>query len=111
MSHRPMCRRPPPRSTCGMRGTHAARSLETSTCDCGRTSRGEHPEGIETMNKLVAFGILAAVVLAVGIGALLYRASTGSAHVQVSISSYSFNPNNVTVKAGTTVRGTNFDAA
>src|SRR3989304_986187 len=62
------------------------------------------------MNKLVAFGILAAVVLAVGIGALLYRASTGSAYVQVSISSYSFNPNNVTVKAGTTVRWTNFDA-
>lgn len=61
------------------------------------------------MNRLTAFAILAVVVLVAGVGALLYRASTGSANTQVSISNYSFQPSNLTVKAGTTVRWVNFD--
>ena len=61
------------------------------------------------MDKFAAFAVLAVVVLVAGVGALLYRASTGPANVQVSISNYSFNPSNVTVKAGTTVRWVNFD--
>lgn len=61
------------------------------------------------MNKLVAFGILAVVVLVSGVGALVYRASTSPAYVQVSIANYAFSPNNLTVKAGTVVRWMNFD--
>ena len=62
------------------------------------------------MNKLVAFAVLSVVVLGVGIGALLFRASSGPAYASVSITNYSFNPSNVTVKAGTPVRWTNFDS-
>lgn len=63
------------------------------------------------MNKLVAFAVLSVVVLGVGMGALLFRASSGPAYVSVSIMNYSFSPSNVTVKVGTTVRWTNFDSA
>lgn len=62
------------------------------------------------MNKLVAFAVLSVVVLGVGTGALLFRASSGPAYVSVSITNYSFNPSNVTVNVGTTVRWTNFDS-
>ena len=62
------------------------------------------------MNKLVAFAVLSVVVLGVGIGALLFRASSGPSHVSVSIMNYSFDPSNVTMKVGTTVRWTNFDS-
>lgn len=40
---------------------------------------------------------------------LLYRASTAPQYVQVSIANYAYAPNNVTVRAGTTVRWVNFD--
>jgi len=61
------------------------------------------------MDKLAAFAAIAIVVLGIGIGALFYRALSGPAAVQVSISDYAFAPSNVTVKAGTTVRWTNYD--
>lgn len=62
------------------------------------------------MNKLTVFAILAVVVLGAGVGALLYRASTSPSLVQISISDYSFTPNNVTVKPGSAVRWVNFDS-
>ena len=62
------------------------------------------------MNKLAAFAVLSVVVLGVGIGALLFRASSSPAYVSVSITNYSFSPSNVTVKAGTLVLWTNFDS-
>lgn len=61
------------------------------------------------MSKLAAFGVLAVLILGIGVGALIYRGSTSPTQVQVSISNYAFNPSNVTVNAGTVVRWTNFD--
>jgi len=59
--------------------------------------------------KLVTFAIAAGVVLAVGVAALALRASTPGNVAYVSIMNYGFNPNSLTVKAGTTIVWTNMD--
>lgn len=62
------------------------------------------------MNKMAGFAILAASVLAIGLGALAYRwQAAGPAGPQVAIANYSFSPASMTVKAGTTVRWVNMD--
>ena len=62
------------------------------------------------MDRFAAFAILAVGVLLAGVGALAYRATmSGASYVQVSIMHYSFQPVNLTVRAGTTVRWINMD--
>ncbi len=62
------------------------------------------------MNKLAWFAVLAAAILAVGLGALAYRwQPTGLAPTQVTIANYAFSPASLTVDSGTTVRWTNMD--
>lgn len=60
--------------------------------------------------KLALFALFAVGVFVAGMVALAYRASTPvGISVQVAIVNYSFSPNNLTVKAGTTVRWMNMD--
>ncbi len=59
--------------------------------------------------KLAIFAIAAGVVLAVGVAALAWRASTPSNVAHVSIVNYGFSPSSLAVKAGTTIVWTNMD--
>jgi len=59
--------------------------------------------------KLILFAVLAVGMLVAGVGALAYRSLTAPPVVQVSIVDYRFQPANVTIKAGTTVRWINMD--
>jgi amicyanin len=59
--------------------------------------------------KLAIFAVVAGVVLAVGVGALAWRASNPGNVASVSIVNYGFSPSSLTVKAGTTVVWTNMD--
>jgi len=62
------------------------------------------------MNKIAALAVVAVLVFVAGMGALLYRASTAPAEVRVSITNYAFSPSNVTVRAVSTVRWSNYDS-
>jgi amicyanin len=60
--------------------------------------------------KLALFAIFAVSVFVAGVGALAYRGyAPGGSVAQVSIYDYSFNPSNLTIRAGTTVRWVNMD--
>jgi len=59
--------------------------------------------------KLAIFAIAAGAVLAVGVAALAWRASTPSNVAYLSIVNYGFSPSSLTVKSGTTVVWTNMD--
>ncbi|HEY5538605.1 MAG TPA: plastocyanin/azurin family copper-binding protein [Thermoplasmata archaeon] len=59
--------------------------------------------------RLAIVAIVAGVVLAAGVGALLWRVSTSSNGAYVSIMNYRFSPGSFTVRAGTMVVWTNMD--
>jgi len=59
--------------------------------------------------KLILFAVLAVSVFVAGVGALAYRSLTVPPVVQVSIVDYRFQPANLTLEAGTTVRWVNMD--
>ncbi len=67
------------------------------------------------MNKLAILATVAVAVLASGIGAIVLRGQSagnptlGGSLVNVAIVDYTFSPNTVTVKAGTTVQWMNMD--
>lgn len=67
------------------------------------------------MNKLPVLAAVAVAVLAAGVGAVILRSqsagnsSTDGSLVHVAVGDYSFSPNRVTIKAGTTVQWMNMD--